>query len=215
MNDRLVLNSVPDAPDTLGTPEAAGAPSNTGVSGEANGRASNGRFGPGNKFAAGNAFNRRLAKARQSVLDAVGSDGVTEVVKKLLAQALAGDVPSARVVLAYCVGKPAEVINPDALDAEELALLVQSPGVLEVVRAAGRVLPGVALEILGDTTAVDRDTYHREWQAAVAKLRAELDDLKKQKAGLRDDLDDDDLDDEDDDDLGDDPDPEPPTRPAA
>jgi hypothetical protein len=44
---------------------------------------------------------------------------VRAVVKRLLHAALRGDVAACKVVLAYVIGRPAEVADPDAVDLHE------------------------------------------------------------------------------------------------
>jgi hypothetical protein len=95
-----------------------------------------GRFLPGNKAAAGNSFHRAVAARRKALLDAVSPEEVAAVGRKLTEQALAGDVPSAKVLLSYVVGKPAESPNPDRVDLDELRLLLAAPMKLELLAMA-------------------------------------------------------------------------------
>jgi hypothetical protein len=56
---------------------------------------------------------------RREALDAVTPNDVRVIMTKLVELASAGDVPAAKLVLAYTVGKPAQTANPDMLDVEE------------------------------------------------------------------------------------------------
>src|SRR5262249_30762596 len=102
--------TIPPAPD-----HAAQTPTN--------GHDARGRFAPGNKGGSGNPFARQVAALRQALLDAVSPDDVAAIAHALAAKAKAGDVPAARVLLGYLVGKPAPAPNPDTLDMEEVGRL--------------------------------------------------------------------------------------------
>jgi hypothetical protein len=84
-----------------------------------NGHDANGRFTKGNRCAVGNPFARRMARLRSVLLDAVSDDDLRAVARKLVEQAKGGDTAAAKVLLAYVVGRPAGVVNPDTLDQEE------------------------------------------------------------------------------------------------
>jgi hypothetical protein len=175
---------------TLDAPEGAGPPSETGSdgegNGEANGRASNGRFALGNKASRGNAFARRMAEHRRAMLDAIGADGVTQVAKKLLAQALAGDVAAARVVLSYCVGRPVEVVDPDRLDLDELALIREMPRPVDLVQQfCGRVEAGLAVQKAAGTQATTREDLDARIAEATRAMQEELRQLKARMDRLR------------------------------
>jgi len=45
-----------------------------------NGRKSNGQFAEGNKCGIGNPYARRVARLRSALLDAVGEDGLADIV---------------------------------------------------------------------------------------------------------------------------------------
>ncbi len=77
-------------------------------------RDATGRFRPGNKAAAGNPFARKVAALRTALLDAVTPDDVHALAAGLLG--------AAKVLLAYCVGRPAEPPNPDRLELDSLIL---------------------------------------------------------------------------------------------
>ena len=66
-----------------------------------NGRKSNGQFAKGNPGGPGNPFARRIARLRATLLDAVGEDGLSEIVQELVSAAKGGDVQAAKLVLSY------------------------------------------------------------------------------------------------------------------
>jgi hypothetical protein len=82
------------------------------------GRDAKGRFTAGNTGGPGNPFGRRLAMMREAVMRAVSADDVEQLLRKLLALAMDGDLAAAKLVLQYAVGKPKPVAEPDRVDVE-------------------------------------------------------------------------------------------------
>src|SRR5207302_1969026 len=62
---------------------------------------------------------RRVAGLRSALLDTVVSEDVAAIARALVDKAKKGDVPAAKLVLAYTLGKPAPAVQPDQLDIEE------------------------------------------------------------------------------------------------
>jgi hypothetical protein len=89
--------------------------------GEAGHDPATGRFTPGNQAACGNPFNRKMAAMREELVALVGTPGLSRLVKALLRNAEKGDLASAKVLLAYVVGKPVATVHPDDLDVDEFA----------------------------------------------------------------------------------------------
>jgi hypothetical protein len=83
------------------------------------GRDAAGRFVKGNAGGTGNPFARRVARLRSALLDAVTEGDLQAVARRLVLQAKNGDVAAAKLLLLYTVGRPAESVEPDRLDAEE------------------------------------------------------------------------------------------------
>lgn len=100
-------------------PPPAGEPS-------ANGRDEQGRFAKGNLGGPGNPFARQVAALRQALLDAVTPEDIHEIAQSLVAKARKGDLPAARLVLAYAIGKPGPAPDPDALDLHEWSIFQRS-----------------------------------------------------------------------------------------
>jgi len=92
-----------------------------------NGRKPNGQFAKGNPGGPGNPFARRTARLRATLLDAVGEDGLSEIIQELVSAAKGGDVQAAKLVLSYTLGKPVDAIHPDSLDVHEQELQRQMP----------------------------------------------------------------------------------------
>ncbi len=86
------------------------------------GRDTRGRFCKGNPGGPGNPFARQVARLRQVFLDRVGPGKLQALVDKLLEMALAGDLAALKLVLAYTLGRPAAVVDPDELDTQEIDL---------------------------------------------------------------------------------------------
>jgi len=149
----------PSANGTGGHAERSGPvvtapPSTTVATVGPEGRGTDGRFTPGNRAAAGNAFHREVAARRKALLSAIGPEDVACVARALRDQALAGDVAAAKVLLLYVVGKPAEAADPDRLDLDELGLMLAQPFKAQLLAHMLRgVDPAVALAFLRQTTA--------------------------------------------------------------
>src|SRR4051812_36863620 len=91
------------------------------------GRDEQGRFTQGNRGGPGNPFARQVAALRQAFIGAVSHEELRMICQRLVAQAMLGDVPSAKVVLGYVLGKVPEPVNPDTLDQEECKQNLANP----------------------------------------------------------------------------------------
>jgi hypothetical protein len=87
-----------------------------------NGRFENGRFAPGNNLAKGNPHARRMHELRRALLDAVDPETVQDVTQKLAELARGGDVPAAKLLLEYVVGKPVQSVELSGPDGEPLGI---------------------------------------------------------------------------------------------
>jgi len=140
------------------------------------GRGADGRFTAGNRHGHGNAFARQVAERRKSLLAAVGPEDVAAVGRKLLAQALAGDVAAAKVLLAHVCGKPLPAVDPDRLDLHELGLLMESPDIADIAVIRGRVDPALAAEKLRRAEAATAEEFVAALRERVREMRdADLD----------------------------------------
>jgi hypothetical protein len=84
------------------------------------GRESNGQFAKGNVGGPGNPYARQVAQMRLRALDGVSGDDVEAILAKMVELAKAGDVPAARLVLQYTLGRPVPCAHPDRLDRDEV-----------------------------------------------------------------------------------------------
>lgn len=97
----------------------------------ANGRDGRGRFAPGNPGGPGNPFARSVAALRSALLGHVDDEVVSRLVKALVEQAEAGNVAAAKLLLEYTLGKPLDSVDPDRLDAHEVATLRAGPTIYD------------------------------------------------------------------------------------
>ena len=101
----------------------------------ANGRDGGGRFAAGNKGGPGNPFARHTAAMRKAIADAVTPEQLAAIAAAMVKKALEGDVAAAKLVFAYAAGKPGPAVDPDTLDAHELAVRRGDAASAEDVRA--------------------------------------------------------------------------------
>ena len=87
-----------------------------------NGRNSKGQFAKGNPGGPGNPYARHVALLRTSLIEAVGDDGLKEIVQGMVTAAKGGDVAAAKLLLSYLLGKPVESVEPDYVDIHERQL---------------------------------------------------------------------------------------------
>ncbi len=113
----------------------SGAPSSNG----SDGRDSRGRFAKGNSGGPGNPFARRSAAFRTAVIEAVGEEGLAQVVEAMVAKARGGDVGAASLLLSHVVGRPSEATDPDRLDEQELRVLKAAPSILDLAILPRRI----------------------------------------------------------------------------
>jgi hypothetical protein len=139
MSDAEPPANGPAAPLANGTNGAPGG----------DGRAPDGKFAPGNQCARGraNPFARHVGELRRAFIEASTPAKLRELVEALYKRA-SWDMAAARLLLLWTLGRPAEAVNPDALDLAELRLLREWPAVFQVTCDMQRVDPGAAAEAL-------------------------------------------------------------------
>jgi hypothetical protein len=108
------------------------------------GRDQKGRFAKGNPGGPGNPFGREVAAYRIRLLQRVKEGDVDAVADQLIRQAREGDLVAIRLSLLYVLGRPAAAIDPDGLDAQELALLKREAAGFEVFTPILNGLPAEA-----------------------------------------------------------------------
>ncbi len=86
-----------------------------------------GRFTMGNPGGPGNPFAKQIAGFRRAICRAVSQRDLEKLARSLLERAGAGDDGAAALLLAYTVGKPSNVVNPDTTELDEWKLIQQLP----------------------------------------------------------------------------------------
>jgi len=86
------------------------------------GRNSKGQFAKGNPGGPGNPYARHVARLRASLIEAVGDDGLKDIVQGMVTAAKGGDVAAAKLLLSYLLGKPVESVEPDYVEIHEREL---------------------------------------------------------------------------------------------
>ena len=83
-----------------------------------------GRFKRGNKAAAGHAAPHAgtVSALRRTMLDAVTDGDIRAIVKRMVKEAKGGDIASAKLILGYVVGRPANVIDQEKHDQHAAAM---------------------------------------------------------------------------------------------
>jgi hypothetical protein len=173
------------SPSVNGHRRRVPAPSTNGCNGHptpqpppAEGRdAQTGRFTRGWKGGPGNPFARAVAQRRKALLDAITPEDLAAVAKALLRLALNGDVAAAKVLLLYTLGKPDDVVNPDRLDVDELALLREAPDVEATTGSMDRITPALACDLISRRHARDDAGWRALAQQRMEALRQSIRDL--------------------------------------
>jgi hypothetical protein len=83
------------------------------------GRDVHGRFRKANPGGPGNPFAHKVAALRKALLDSVSEQDLKDVAETLKNKARQGDVAAIKLLLQYCVGKPATPHDLDRMDADE------------------------------------------------------------------------------------------------
>jgi hypothetical protein len=115
-----------------------------------------GRWAKGNKGGPGNPFARQTARFRSMLVGSVSDDDFKAVVQALTNKAKAGDLNAIELFFHYLVGRPADAINPDAVDQDELDLLRKIPNSGDLKRATDRLTSEAAVVVA--RTALERAT---------------------------------------------------------
>lgn len=82
-------------------------------------RDNGGRFAPGNAGGPGNPFARQVGRLRATLLNAVTEADLQEIAAALVDRAKGGDLAAAKLLFGYCIGRPSDTVDPDALDVDE------------------------------------------------------------------------------------------------
>jgi hypothetical protein len=113
-----------------------------------NGRSLDGRFGRGNKAAAGNPRNRRTRQLRREWLAAVTLKDLRRVSDNLLKASDNGDVLASRVWLEFVLGKPVQGIEVSDQDGQPMGIEVLMAAVARGLEAHPEASEDVAAELM-------------------------------------------------------------------
>ena len=101
----------------------------------ANGRDSDGRFGPVNPFA------QQVAALRAALVESVTPDDIRAIAARLVQDSRAGDNTATKLLFQYVIGKPQPATDPDKLDVDEFRGLQEAAVPPEVFAAMLRCVP--------------------------------------------------------------------------
>jgi hypothetical protein len=134
-----IVGAAPLEPSATAAVEAAKPPTE--------GRSAGGRFAVGNRLGKGNPHARRMAALRQAFLSVATEERMKALGEKLYAAAVSGDWQAAKLFLLFVVGRPADAVDPDALDRDEWKQSQEWPHPADVLEAFGKVVFGDALRM--------------------------------------------------------------------
>jgi hypothetical protein len=162
-------------PSATVAPAADAAPPNTSP-----GRDARGRFARGNIGGPGNPFARQSAAFRKALCDSVTDDDIQTLTRTLLDKAKGGDVAAIKLLFAYTIGRPADAVNPDALDVDELQCFHRQtlPPDMPMPPPVG-VPTGLACQVLRGLMPAREDAMR---QALVDRLKQDLEKKERQAA---------------------------------
>ena len=103
-----------------------------------------GRFQAGNPGGYGNPYARQVAILRRELMQRTWPEHIRAIGDKLVALAMAGNVPAAKVILSYSLGVPTPAQPPDRVDADEMTLFNEE---LELRGNIKRQLDNPGLEV--------------------------------------------------------------------
>jgi len=87
-----------------------------------------------------------MAVLRCTLCRRIKPEDVEAIADVLIEKAKEGDVPAARLVLSYGIGKPTEAVNPDTLDLAEWDIYRRGPVSLDDLRG---IIEGIPLDVVG------------------------------------------------------------------
>jgi hypothetical protein len=179
--------SLPPQADTLtAPPSAAAAPvadaaqPNAASPNNGTGRDARGRFAKGNLGGPGNPFTRQSAAFRKALCDTLSADDIHALTRTLLDKAKGGDVAAIKLLFAYTIGRPADAVNPDTLDVDELQCFRQQtlPPDMPMPPPVG-VPTALACQVLRGLMPAREDAMR---QALADRLREDLEKKERQQA---------------------------------
>ena len=112
------------------------------------GRDSNGRFAKGNAGGPGNPYTREVAALKKMMLQRMDAGKLAALVDQMYLAAMNGNVPAARLIFSYTLGKPTDV-DPDRVDIEEWNLMKEEAAMTkEMPEMINKPEPGFPLQMV-------------------------------------------------------------------
>jgi hypothetical protein len=138
------------------------------------GRDASGRFVKGWKGGPGNPFYRRRSQLRAQAVCEITPDEVRGLMRKLYEQAMSGDTAATVVLLAYLLGKPAKVVDPDSAADDEWRRMRDVPSQSEFCIANVDAIPTeAAIEKLSQCRERS-DPFDKQWRPGAQRVMDEM-----------------------------------------
>ncbi len=83
-----------------------------------------GRFKLGSRYTGQKQNQMRSARYRRAIYDAISDEDMTQLARVMFGLAIAGDVPAARVLLEYAIGKPTPIEQELETSANDGSLVI-------------------------------------------------------------------------------------------
>jgi hypothetical protein len=142
-----------------------------------------GRFTRGNKGGPGNPFARQTAALRQALISAVTAQDIADIAAKLLEKAKQGDVPAAKLVFSYALGKPTPAVDPDTLDQQEMKTVANNHVAVEDFKRVVELLPvDLVSPLLDALLPYMKQAKAKKWQDIWTTKGAEMDQERAETA---------------------------------
>jgi hypothetical protein len=123
-----------------------------------------------------------VAQLRAQAVCEITPDEVRSLMRRLYGMAMSGDTAAAVVLLAYLLGKPAKVVDPDAVDRDHWRRLRDVPSQDEFAAANINGIPTeAAIDKLGQCREV-KDPFDKQWRPNARHILDEIETrIKKRK----------------------------------
>jgi hypothetical protein len=149
------------------------------------GRDARGRFAKGNAGGPGNPFARQVGLIRAVMVETFRPEHMARTVIALTEKAVAGDVPAAKLLFTFILGKPAEMVDPDRLAIDEWQKLKETAVESREAAAVLEKYPAtVACELVKMEWPAELERNLREGAEERALVEAEVAEDERYKAEL-------------------------------
>jgi hypothetical protein len=140
------------------------------------GRDAHGRYAPGNKGGPGNPYARQVAALRKEVVAFLAEGGnLRRLLAALLDRAEKGDNAAAKMLMAYGLGREAQPVHPDDLEAHEAAVFRAATAIEGDGTPVTGYPSGMWNQFVARMRPIVAEAHHRQLQADWAALCKEHD----------------------------------------